>query len=59
MCRIADFLNRKLSPEDIERIVERTDKESMRKNAMVNFAVQETVWNTDKSEGEFINQGNF
>lgn len=48
-----------MSPEDIERIVEHTDKENMMKNTKVNFDVQESVWNTDKSDGAFINQGNF
>lgn len=57
ICKIAEFLNRDLSPDDIAKIVEHTNKETMSKNAMVNFAIQESVWKTDKSEGGFINKG--
>ncbi|XP_060603047.1 sulfotransferase 4A1-like [Ruditapes philippinarum] len=55
--KIASFLNRDLSADDIAKIVEYVDIENMRKNGMVNFAVQEEVWSTDKSAGAFINSG--
>ena len=55
--KIAEFLGRPLTEEDIDRIVEHTSLQYMKTNDKVNLSYIEKYRDTDKSEGAFINKG--
>ena len=55
--KIADFLGKVLTDEQVNKIVEHTSLESMKYNPAVNFAYFEQEFDTDKTDGEFINSG--
>ena len=55
--KIADFLGKDLSDDQLEKIVEYTSLENMKKNNSVNFLYFENLYPTDKSDGAFINKG--
>ena len=55
--KIADFLGKTLTDADVDRIMEHTSLENMKKNDSVNLAYLEKLKETDKSEGAFINTG--
>lgn len=57
--RIADFLKRSLSPEDVTKIAEHCSVENMKKNDMVNLKYMSDLkpMNTEVG-GAFINKGN-
>ena len=55
--RIADFLGKSLTEDDIDRVMEHTSLENMKKNEAVNFKYQEKLHGTDKTDGAFINTG--
>ena len=57
--KIADFLGKSLTDEDIDKILEHTSIENMRKNGAVNMSYIEKHRDTDSSEGGFINKGNW
>ena len=53
--KIANFLGRSLTEDDIDKVMEHTSLENMKKNAAVNLSYNEKFHNT--SDGAFINQG--
>lgn len=55
--KIADFLGKSLADDDIDKILEHTTLENMRKNPAVNMSYIEKHRETDKTEGVFINKG--
>ena len=55
--KIANFLGRSLTEDDIDKVMEHTSLENMKKNAAVNFSYKEKLHKTDTSDGAFINQG--
>ncbi|XP_053373343.1 amine sulfotransferase-like [Mercenaria mercenaria] len=56
--RIAEFLGRKLTEEDIQRITEHCQVENMRENPMVNFDYFRDIKTVnDHAKGRFINTG--
>ena len=57
--KIADFLGRNLTDEEIDKVMEHTSIENMKKNNAVNLSTHEKIRKTDKSEGAFINTGKY
>lgn len=55
--KIADFLGRNLTDDEIDKVMEHTSIENMKKNNAVNLSTHEKIRKTDKSEGAFINTG--
>ncbi|XP_053373339.1 sulfotransferase 4A1-like [Mercenaria mercenaria] len=56
--QIADFLGRKLTEEDVQRITEHCKVENMRENPTVNLAYFRDIKSVnDDAEGRFINTG--
>ena len=55
--KIADFLGKLLTDDDIDNILEHTSLENMRKNEAVNMSYIEKHRETDNSEGVFISKG--
>jgi hypothetical protein len=57
---IAEFLGRKLTDEDVERITEHCRVENMRDNPMVNLAYFRDIKTlNDDADGRFINAGKY
>ena len=54
---MADFLGRDLTEEQIDMIVEATTIENMKSNTSCNFHHFEQKFQTDNTEGAFINKG--
>ena len=56
--KIAEFLGKSLTDEDVDRIIEHTSLQYMKNNDKVNMSYIEKYRETDKTEGAFINKGN-
>ena len=54
---IADFLGRDLTEVQIDRALEETNLHNMKTNRSCNFSYFEDKFETEKTEGAFINTG--
>ena len=55
--KIAAFLNRNLTREDVKKICEHCSLVNMKENAMLNFQYYKDYKEVNESHGNFINTG--
>ena len=54
---MAEFLGRDLTEEQVDKIADHTSLKGMKNNKTVNFLYFENLFQTDNTDGAFINKG--